>query len=89
VPAPLRSPAIRTLDALSTSLTASLGGRPGGRRVRLNASRSLGKIAHTLPTLIPYSRCLSSNRRTYASEALSSAAASATDSKRGRSIPKY
>jgi hypothetical protein len=53
VPARFRSPALTAVDALSPALTTSLRGRPGGRRVRLKASRSLGRMAHTIPTLIP------------------------------------
>jgi hypothetical protein len=64
VPARIRSRAVRVADARSSALLSTLRGRPGGRRVRLNASRSFGKMAHTGPTLIPYRRCLSSNRRT-------------------------
>ena len=64
VPARLRSRAIRVIDALSGPLMPNFLGRPGGRRVRLNAFRSSGRMAHTVPTLIPYSRCLVSSRRT-------------------------
>lgn len=89
MPACLRSLTMLMAEALSSALSTNLRGRPGARRVRLNAFRSSGKMAHTVPTLIPYSRCLSSSRRTYASDASSSDAASATDSRRGRSIGKY
>jgi hypothetical protein len=89
VPACLRSLTMRPANACSVAVSAPFLGRPGGRRVRLKACRSSGKIAQTVPTLIPYSRSRSSNRRTYASDALSSAAASATDSRRGRSTAKY
>jgi len=64
VPARIRSWAVRTIDARSSALLSTLRGRPGGRRIRLNASRSFGKMAQTEPTLVPYSRCLTSNRRT-------------------------
>lgn len=64
VPARFRSRSMRMVDAWSMALITCLRGRPGGRRVRLKASRSSGRMAHTIPTLIPYSRCLSSNRRT-------------------------
>src|SRR5207253_9909508 len=64
VPARLRSRATRVTDACLGALITSLRGRPGPRRMRLKASRSLGRIAHTTPTLIPYRRCLSSSRRT-------------------------
>jgi hypothetical protein len=53
VPARFRSRAIRLVDAMSIELIASLRGRPGARRVRLKASRSAGRMAHTIPTLIP------------------------------------
>ena len=64
VPARLRSRTTRMAEAWSMALTTSLRGRPGGRRARRKASRSSGRIAHTIPTLIPYSRCRSSIRRT-------------------------
>ena len=64
VPARPRSREIRVVDAESLPLSTNFRGRPGGRRVRLNASRSSGRMAHTIPTLIPYSRCLISSRRT-------------------------
>jgi len=53
VPARLRSRTTRMAEARSLALTTSLRGRPGGRRVRRKASRSSGRIAHTIPTLIP------------------------------------
>lgn len=89
VPARLRSRAMRVIEALSGALMPNFLGRPGGRRVRLNAFRSSGRMAHTVPTLIPYSRCLVSSRRTYASDESSSVAASATESRRGRWIWGY
>ena len=64
VPARMRSRAVRAADARSSALLSNLRGRPGGRRPRLNASRSFGKMAQTGPTLIPYRRFMSSNRRT-------------------------
>jgi hypothetical protein len=64
VPARLRSLTMRPANAWSVPVSAPFLGRPGERRVRMNAIRSSGKIAQTVPTLIPYSRCLSSNRRT-------------------------
>src|SRR5438094_63779 len=57
LPARLRSRTTRMAEAWSMALTTSLRGRPGGRRVRRKASRSSGRMAHTIPTLIPYSRC--------------------------------
>jgi hypothetical protein len=89
VPARIRSRAVRAADARSSAFLSNLRGRPGGRRIRLNASRSFGKMAHTRPTLTPYRRRLSSNRRTYASDALSAVAASETERRLGRSIPRY
>ena len=64
VPACLRSRTTRMAEAWSMALTTSLRGRPGGRRVRRKTSTSSGRMAHTIPTLIPYSRCRSSIRRT-------------------------
>ena len=64
VPARFRSRTTRMAEAWSMARTKSLRGRPGGRRVRLKASRSFGRIAHTIPTLIPYRRCRSSIRCT-------------------------
>jgi len=60
----LRSRTTRMAEAWSMALTTSLRGRPGGRRVRRKTSTSSGRMAHTIPTLIPYSRCRSSIRRT-------------------------
>jgi hypothetical protein len=40
-------------EAVPGSVTGSLRGRPAGRRVRLKASTSSGKMAQTEPTLIP------------------------------------
>ena len=60
----LRSRTTRMAEAWSMALTTSLRGRPGGRRVRRKASKSFGRMAHTIPTLIPNSRCRSSIRRT-------------------------
>ena len=89
MPARLRSPDMRLADASFRGSAVGLLGRPGGRRVRLKAATSSGKIAQTTPTLVPYSRCLMSKRRTYASDAFSSVAASATDKRRGRLISEY
>ena len=64
MPACLRSVTMRAFDARSGAESVRLRGRPGGRRVRSKACRSSEKIAQTGPTLIPYSRCLRSSRRT-------------------------
>src|SRR5437867_13351168 len=59
VPALLRSRTTRVAEARSLALTTSLRGRPAGRRVRLKAFRSFGRIVDPLRTLILSRRCLS------------------------------